>query len=108
MQDWMGVILFGTEQNNTDSNEKHIQTSQELKVVTLDDLQYIRKLSKLKKQAKLMINIYFKNIYNIVLSDPLYFLKLFQYLLQQKIKLQATRVCSLRILIRFLMYCHIQ
>lgn len=48
MQDWMGVILFGTEQNDTDSHWKHIQTLQQLRVVTLDDLQLIRKLSKLK------------------------------------------------------------
>ncbi|XP_032682379.1 X-ray repair cross-complementing protein 5-like [Odontomachus brunneus] len=46
MQDWMGVILFGTEQNDANSCWKHIQTLQQLRVVTLDDLQHIRKLTK--------------------------------------------------------------
>ncbi|XP_011139036.1 ATP-dependent DNA helicase 2 subunit 1 [Harpegnathos saltator] len=46
MQDWMGVILFGTDQKDADSYWEHIQTLQQLGVVTLDDLQCIRKLSK--------------------------------------------------------------
>lgn len=45
MQDWMGVVLFGTEESDTNSEWKHIQNLQELRVVTLDDLQRIRKLS---------------------------------------------------------------
>lgn len=45
MQDWMGVVLFGTEENNIDAEWKNVHTLQELKVVTLDDLQQIRKLS---------------------------------------------------------------
>lgn len=46
MQDWMGVVLFGTEESDPNSGWKHIQNLQELRVVTLDDLQRIRKLSK--------------------------------------------------------------
>ncbi|XP_014477835.1 PREDICTED: ATP-dependent DNA helicase II subunit 1-like isoform X2 [Dinoponera quadriceps] len=46
MQDWIGVVLFGTEQKDPDSCWKHIQTLQPLRVVTLDDLQHIRKLTK--------------------------------------------------------------
>ncbi|KMQ88870.1 atp-dependent dna helicase 2 subunit 1 [Lasius niger] len=46
MQDWMGVVLFGTEESDTNSEWKHIQNLQELRVVTLDDLQRIRKLTK--------------------------------------------------------------
>jgi len=46
MQDWMGVILFGTEKSNNNSEWKNIHTLQELRIVTLDDLQLIRKLSK--------------------------------------------------------------
>ncbi|XP_072747337.1 X-ray repair cross-complementing protein 6 [Anoplolepis gracilipes] len=46
MQDWMGVVLFGTEESDTNSEWKHIQNLQELRVVTLDDLQQIRKLTK--------------------------------------------------------------
>ncbi|XP_011860011.1 PREDICTED: ATP-dependent DNA helicase 2 subunit 1-like [Vollenhovia emeryi] len=46
MQDWMGVVLFGTEGNDTNSAWKNIQTLHELRVVTLDDLQLVRKLIK--------------------------------------------------------------
>jgi len=48
MQDWMGVILFGTndKKSNNDSEWKNIHTLQKLRIVTLDDLQLIRKLSK--------------------------------------------------------------
>lgn len=46
MQDWMGMVLFGTEKNDANSPWTNIQTLQELKVVTVDDLQRIRKLSK--------------------------------------------------------------
>lgn len=46
MQDWMGVVLFGTEESDTNSGWKHIQNIQELRVVTLDDLQRVRKLTK--------------------------------------------------------------
>ncbi|GAB1868370.1 ATP-dependent DNA helicase 2 subunit 1 [Camponotus japonicus] len=46
MQDWMGVVLFGTEESDANSGWKHIQNLQELRVVTLDDLQRIRKLTK--------------------------------------------------------------
>jgi len=46
MQDWMGVVLFGTEDSDADSAWKNIQMLQKLRVVTLDDLQRIRKLSK--------------------------------------------------------------
>ncbi|KAG5305776.1 KU70 helicase, partial [Acromyrmex insinuator] len=45
MQDWMGVVLFGTEKSDSNSPWTNIQTLQELRVVTLDDLQQIRKLS---------------------------------------------------------------
>lgn len=45
MQDWMGVVLFGVE-NNVDPEWKNIRTLQELKVITLDDLQQIRKQTK--------------------------------------------------------------
>ncbi|XP_012216542.1 X-ray repair cross-complementing protein 6 isoform X2 [Linepithema humile] len=46
MQDWMGVVLFGTEENNIDPEWKNLHSLQELKAVTLDDLQQIRKLTK--------------------------------------------------------------
>jgi len=46
MQDWMGVVLFGTEKSDSNSPWTNIRTLQELRVVTLDDLQQIRKLSK--------------------------------------------------------------
>ncbi|XP_018307420.1 ATP-dependent DNA helicase II subunit 1 isoform X1 [Mycetomoellerius zeteki] len=46
MQDWMGMVLFGTEKNDANSPWTNIQTLQELKVVTVDDLQRIRKLTK--------------------------------------------------------------
>jgi len=46
MQDWMGVVLFGTEDSDADSVWKNIQMLHELRVVTLDNLQQIRKLSK--------------------------------------------------------------
>ncbi|XP_012059365.1 PREDICTED: ATP-dependent DNA helicase 2 subunit 1-like [Atta cephalotes] len=46
MQDWMGVVLFGTEKSDSNSPWTNIQTLQELRVVTLDDLQQIRKLTK--------------------------------------------------------------
>ncbi|XP_011632091.1 X-ray repair cross-complementing protein 6-like isoform X1 [Pogonomyrmex barbatus] len=46
MQDWMGVILFGTEESDANLLWKNIQTLHELGVVTLDDLQQIRKLTK--------------------------------------------------------------
>lgn len=46
MQDWMGVVLFGTKENDANSEWKHIQNLQELRVVTLDDLLRIRKLAK--------------------------------------------------------------
>lgn len=56
MQDWMGVVLFGTEESDENSSWKHIQNLQELRVVTLDDLQRIRKLSKdIYSQAVYMI-----------------------------------------------------
>ncbi|KYM99854.1 X-ray repair cross-complementing protein 6 [Cyphomyrmex costatus] len=45
MQDWMGMVLFGTEKSDTNLPWTNIQTLQELRVVTLDDLQQIRKLS---------------------------------------------------------------
>ncbi|EZA50153.1 ATP-dependent DNA helicase 2 subunit [Ooceraea biroi] len=44
MQDWMGVILFGTQESDKASEWKNICTLQELRIVTLDDLQLIRKL----------------------------------------------------------------
>ncbi|XP_011698610.1 PREDICTED: X-ray repair cross-complementing protein 5-like [Wasmannia auropunctata] len=46
MQDWMSVVLFGTEGSDADSAWPNIQTLHELRVVTLDDLQRIRKLTK--------------------------------------------------------------
>lgn len=46
MQDWMGVVFFGTEGSDANSAWKNIQTLHELRVVTLDDLQLVRKLSK--------------------------------------------------------------
>jgi len=46
MQDWMGVVLFGTEGSDANSAWKNIQILHELRIVTLDDLQLIRKLSK--------------------------------------------------------------
>lgn len=46
MQDWMGVILLGTKDNDTDVEWKNIQILQQLRIVTLDDLQHIRKLGK--------------------------------------------------------------
>ncbi|KAL0110343.1 hypothetical protein PUN28_013775 [Cardiocondyla obscurior] len=46
MQDWMGVVLFGTEKSNANSTFQNIQTLHELRVVTLDDLLLVRKLIK--------------------------------------------------------------
>ncbi|XP_024869472.1 ATP-dependent DNA helicase II subunit 1-like [Temnothorax curvispinosus] len=46
MQDWMGVVLFGTEGSDANSTWKNIQSLHELRVVTLDDLQLVRKLIK--------------------------------------------------------------
>lgn len=62
MQDWMGVVLFGTEESDTNSGWKHIQNIQELRVVTLDDLQRVRKLS--KDNYSQAINIVYFNIIN--------------------------------------------
>lgn len=62
MQDWMGVVLFGTEECDDDFGWKNIQTLQKLAVVTLDDLQRVRELSKDKCRSSsytiLLLNIY--------------------------------------------------
>lgn len=46
MKDWMGVVLFGTEESDVNLAWKNIQILHELRIVTLDDLQKIRKLTK--------------------------------------------------------------
>lgn len=68
MQDWMGVVLFGTEESDTNSGWKHIQNIQELRVVTLDDLQRIRKLSKdnYSQTIKFTLIFYFNTNHNFM------------------------------------------
>lgn len=51
MQDWMGVVLFGTEESDINLAWKNIQILHDLRVVTLDDLQLVRKLSKYNCQC---------------------------------------------------------
>ncbi|XP_076242694.1 X-ray repair cross-complementing protein 6 [Calliopsis andreniformis] len=48
-QDWMGLILFGTEKWDTDSETKYVKTLQKLKLVAIDDLKEIMKIDEGKK-----------------------------------------------------------
>nr|XP_003703430.1 PREDICTED: X-ray repair cross-complementing protein 6-like [Megachile rotundata] len=40
-QDWMGLLLFGTEESDTDSETKHVKTLQKFNLVSVDDLNKI-------------------------------------------------------------------
>lgn len=58
----MGVILFGTEGSDVNSSWKNIQTLHEPRVVTLDDLLRIRKLSKYNYNHKCDKHSSFQNM----------------------------------------------
>lgn len=62
MQDYLGVILFGTEESDVDSAWKNIQTLQKLKVVTVDDLLLVRNLS--KDTYNQWYSVCFKRLFN--------------------------------------------